>query len=183
MVDNFRSVEAEAASGCVSALFAGNEALTVARRMLVPFWLAELNYSQQTGMIFKTGHATQEYLFVEAFAHRGRWFAATKDSALGGETSRAIMASSSLRRGTESIVPIVGKDRALALLKSIVQSTPGFAGGQPRVLGLVYLPAITAAYANKKGQRQRVYVAGAGEQFNDLQPKQTALGTTQIHIA
>ena len=149
----------------------------------MPFWLAELNFSQQTGVIFKTGHAAQEYLFVEAFGNRGRWFQAAKDSPVGTKAAAAIMTPSSLRRGADAVVPIVGKDRALALLKSAVQATPGFAGGQPRILGLVYLPALAAVYASKKSQRQRVFVAGAGEEFGDLKTRQSVLGTIQIHIA
>lgn len=183
IVDDFSTVEAEAAAGCLSGLFSGKETVSVAQRLLVPFWVAEVNVAQQTGVIFKSGHAAQEFLFVEAFSNRGRSFRADKSSAIGAGTARVLTSTSSLRGGIEGVAPIVGKDRALALLKSAVQATPGYTGAQPRVLGLVYLPAITAVYATRKGQRQRVLVAGAGEQFDDLQLRHSALGTIQINIA
>jgi hypothetical protein len=134
-------------------------------------------------MIFKSGHAVQQFLFVEAFSHAGRWFSVPKDSALGMQAARALTSASSLRRGAESLIPIVGQERACTVLKGAVHSLPGFAGGQPRVLGLVYLSSITTVYASKKGQRQRMLVDGAGEQFGELRPKSTVLGTIQINIA
>jgi hypothetical protein len=183
LVTDHAAAEAEAHANARSGLFVGSESVNLGTRMLVPFWVAELTFTQQTGVIFKKGKAAQELVFLDAASHSGNWFRATTDSAVGRIASDALNQLGALPRSSDPLLPVVGIDTAVARFKRIIQSTPGYAGGRPKMHGLVYLPAVRASFANKQGRRDATFVAGAGAQFSNLVSNPVRFGTFDLKLA
>ncbi len=183
LVSDHAAAEAEAQADAKSGLFVGSEAVTIGTRMLIPFWAAELTFTEQTGRIFKKGRAAQELVFLEAASHSGEWFAATADSDVGRLASRAFTQLGALPRSTDPLLPVVALDAAVARFKHIIQTTPGYAGGRPKMHGLVYLPAVRASFANRQGRRDATFVAGAGAQFSSIASNPVRFGTFDLKLA
>ena len=93
------------------------------------------------------------------------------------------MERGALPRSTEPLLPVVGLDAAVARFKSIIQATPGYTGGRPKMHGLVYLPAVRASFANREGRRDATLVVGAGLQFANMEPKPVRFGTFDLKLA
>jgi hypothetical protein len=183
LVTDHAAAEAEAHADAKSGFIVGAEAVSIGGRMLIPFWVAELTFTQQTGMIFKKGKAAQELVFLDAASHSGRWFRATTDSDVGRITSHALTQFGALPRSTDPLLPVVALDAAVARFKQIIQTTPGYAGGRPKMHGLVYLPAVRASFANRQGRRDATFVAGAGAQFSSITSNPVRFGTFDLKLA
>ena len=183
LVTDHAGAEAEAKADAKSSIFAGAESVSIGTRLLVPFWVAELTFTQQTGVIFKKGRAAQELVFLDAASHSGEWFSAPTDSDVGRVTSHAFTQLGALPRSTDPLLPVVPIDAAVSRFKQIIQTTPGYAGGRPKMHGLVYLPAVRASFANKQGRRDATFVAGAGSQFSSLASNPVRFGTFDLKLA
>jgi hypothetical protein len=183
LVSDHAGAEAEALADAKSGIFVGVESVNIGARMLIPFWVAELTFTEQTGVIFKKGRAAQELVFLEAASHSGEWFRATTDSNVGQIASHAFTQLGALPRSGDALLPVVALDAAVSRFKRIMQTTPGYGTGRPKMHGLVYLPAVRASFANKQGRRDATFVAGAGAQFAAMASKPVRFGTFDLKLA
>jgi hypothetical protein len=173
-------VEPKAASLARSSLFSRKETAVVDKQMLMPFWVAELDFSKEKGFIFRKGQSAQALLLIDATRHNGRVFIVPPESPLFPQLRKTFLSSSLIGSSTQAVVPVVSSSRALAGIKNFINVTPGYAGGFPKPVGIVYLPAAVVQYSGKKGERTEVIFPVEGAQLGSPTPKSMALGSQRV---
>jgi len=137
-----------------SSFLGGKESVDEERKILLPFWLAELDFSQQKGVIFKKGSMASGLILTEAMRHNKQCFVINSSDPLNEQCYGAIRSRTTIGYSTPAVVPVVGSDDALKYMKQFVSSTQGYAGGNVRQLQLIYLPVIGARYYTKKVRKK-----------------------------
>lgn len=165
-----------------SGLFSGKESVAIEGQVLVPFWVADLSFSQQTGVVFKKGHSADALLLLDASRHGQESFVVPPEAAAFGPLRTAFDGPSSLPGQFPTIAPLVSSAQARARWRQFVQSTPGYQGGTATLKGLVYLPVVAASYTNKKGSRQAGVMFGTAREVAIPQPQSIALGTMNLYV-
>jgi hypothetical protein len=164
-----------------SSLFSGKESVSIDGQMLIPFWVADLTFSQQTGMVFKKGHATDALLLVDASRHGQGSFVIAPEASWYRPVQQSMEAPTGLPGGAV-VAPIVSPAQARASWRRFVQSTQGYQGGNATLRGLVYLPLVMATYTNKKGSRQAGFLFGGVGEVPIPRPHAAPLGTLQLQL-
>jgi len=155
-----------AATGVRSSFFGGKETYNIKDRILVPFWVVELSFSQQAGFIFKKGSATKGLLFIDASKIDGSWNIMELDHPFSIKAIDAIKTKSSIGQSYLALAPIIINDRAIKRVKQIVNTTKGFGGAQLKLLDIVHLPAATISYSTNKSERTEILFPIEGINFN-----------------
>jgi len=156
IVSDFGWVEGRMKALIRSSLFGGTESAESERRILLPFWVAELDFSQQKGVIFKKGQAVEGLVLLEAARHNRECYVVIASDPLSSQCYEATKSPTLIGHSTPAIVPVMGPDAAFKQMKQFVSSAKGYAGGYVRPLGLVLLPVAVTRYYTKKAERREV---------------------------
>ena len=183
LVSDHAGAEAEAHADAKSGLFVGAEAVNIGARAADSVLGRGVDVHAANRRDLQEGsRGTRARVPRRRVAFR--WLVpAPTDSEVGRIASHALTQLGALPRSTEPLLPVVGIDTAVTRFKRIIQATPGYAGGRPRMHGLVYLPAVRASFANKEGRRDATFVAGAGSQFSNLASNPVRFGTFDLKLA
>ena len=181
-VDRFDWAEARATSGVRKSLFGGAETVTTDKKLLSPFWIARLAFSQQSGFIFKKGAAAECLFAVDATHHDGTCGAIEPAAPVYNDIQTCFGKDATLSGSYTALAPTVTADSARKKMKMFLASDPKYAGGIADIKGLVYLPVTVAKYASKKEQRSETLLpfACAGRQ---LQIATETLGSRRVMFA
>jgi len=180
VVPDFGWVEGKMVVLLRSSLFGGKESAEGEKKVLLPFWLAELDFSQQKGVIFKKGQAVQGLIFLEAARHNGQCYVVPSSDPFSAQCYNAVKSPTPIGRSTPAVVPVVSPDDALKHMKQFIFSTEGYAGGYARLLNLVYLPVAVARYYTKKAERREVLSPSSSIHVSTFDMKPLRLGTREL---
>jgi hypothetical protein len=181
IVDDFSWVDPIAKAGINNSFFAGKETFSIEDRHLVPFWLAAIHFSEQSGAWFwKKGQSVAGLLFMDASRHGGQCFIEPGDSTLANLTQVALDAPRGLGSAIPAFTPITSSDSALRGMKSAIASDPKYRGSHFRIIGLVYLPVATIRYTNKKESRLDVLLPGLNRKSISLDIQNFRIGDREI---
>jgi len=180
--NDFSWVNSAAEAQVKSSIFSGKETAEVQGAALLPFWMAELRFAQQSGLIFKKGQAAEGLLFLSAARQDAEWFALSGQSGLITACRGAVASPKSLGKSRASAAPVVSSEHASLHLRNIISRTPNYAGGSADIQGLVYLPVAIVKYANRKGARQQV-ITPFPLQMQDVALKTLKMGSRNVCFA
>lgn len=182
VVYDFSWVDSRALSSIHSSLFGGKESVEAEKQLFLPFWVAELNFSQQRGVIFKKGRVAETLLFLDATRHSEQCFAVPLDDPLSGQCYNAGASSIGIDAEIPKIVPVVNAEHALSRMKRFVSSTEGYIGGHVKLLNIYYLPAVVVRYYTKKKERTEVLLPSGSIQIKPFQSKKIQLGISELML-
>ncbi len=181
IVKDFGWVDTKAAGLAKSSLFGGKEAIRVDKRIFMPFWLAELDFSKEKGMfVFKKGQAAQALLLLDATCQNGQVFVVPPENSLSPTIYRSVEAKAFIGNSNQAVVPVVNADKALTSMKNFINITPGYAGGYPKLIGIIYLSIALVVYSSKKGERTDILFPIDSAKFCNPFPKLYELGTQKV---
>ncbi len=130
VVSDFSWVEPLAAAGVRRSLFSGNETYNIKDQLLLPFWMAEMHFSEQKGSwIFKKGQAAQGFMFMDATKQIGTCFIQLGDSQLAEQSLRACESPGVIGQSALAVMPIVSADIALKRMKTLIDGSEQYRGG------------------------------------------------------
>jgi len=154
VVDDFAWVQAKAETGAKASLFGGKEEVRIGDRLLVPFWMAVIQFAEQSGALFwKKGQATEGFFFCDASRPGGPCVIEPGSTAFAASAQAAVDSPRSLGGTTRVVAPALGADAAIKAMKAAANSTEKYRGCHIRMVGVVYLPVSAIAYVSKKGER------------------------------
>lgn len=181
LVQDFVWVERKLTSLIKSSMFGGKEEASVDKQLMVPFWAAEMDYSQQQGMMmFKKGQATHGLMLVDASRSDGDCCVIKPDDPLSASCYKAMEAPGQIRQQVVSVVPVMDAERATKTMKNFVSVTPGYAGGHTKLLGVVYLPIAVGKYYSKKAKRFEVLTPSPSISVPAISFQNVVLGSEEI---
>jgi len=184
VVSDFSWVEPLAAAGVRRSIFNGNEEYSIKDQLLLPFWMAELHFSEQKGTwIFKKGQAAQGLLFMDATRQSGACFIQSGDSQLARQCQQACASPGSIGKLALAVMPTVSTDSALKRMKTFIDGSEQYRGGFLKIMGVVYLPSVIMNYSNKKGERNEVLMPVVEMRSIPLSINRLKLGTKDILLA
>jgi len=180
VIQDFGWVEATLMASARSSMFGGKETGEVEKKILAPFWVAELNFSQQKGMIFKKGQEARGLLILEGARQMGQCHLISYSDPLVSQCHNAIKAPRAIGQSIPAAIPVVSADSALRHMKQTISTTEGLAGASAKLLGLIYLPMATARYSTRKGDRTEALLPAAGAQIKGFTIERHRLGTKEL---
>jgi hypothetical protein len=145
-------------------LFGNEERLDGVDRLLVPCWLAEVNYSQSQGTVFRSGGEAKTYAVVDACSPHPTKVAIFP---AGDSVLAPALAAPRQLAGLDVALPRSGPSAAQAIFASALRSRPDLLNATAALRGLVYLPAAYARYASKAGPRLLVSCMGGRVAVDD----------------
>lgn len=163
-----------------SSFFGGKESVEGDKKLLLPFWLAELDFSQQKGMIFKKGQMASGLIITEAARHNNQCSVISSGDPLMDLCGNAVKARSSIGHSTPAIIPVVGSDDALKSMKKFISSTQGYAGGNAKHLQLIYLPIVVAKYYTQKSERREIVAPSNSINLSTFDIKSLRIGSREV---
>jgi len=163
-----------------SSFLGGKESVAAKKQILLPFWVAELNFSQQKGVVFKKGQSASSLLFLEAARNNGTCFAIPIADPLSKQCYNATTSSKGVGQSTPAIVPVINANIALSQMKSFISRTKGYAGARVKLLNMIYLPSIVARYNTGKKDRIEVLLRSASIRVSSFALKKVRLGTKEL---
>jgi len=166
-----------------SSFLSGKESVERERKILLPFWLAELDFSQQKGVIFKKGSMASGLILTEAMRHNKQCFVITSSDPLSEQCYSAIRSRTTIGYSTPAVVPVVGSNDALKYMKQFVSSTQGYAGGHVRQLQLTYLPVVVARYYTQKSERREILASSNSIALSNFDIRSLSIGTKEVLFA
>lgn len=182
VLHDFHWLDERTASQAKSSMFAGKETPNIDQKVLMPFFVAGLEFSKEKGLIFRKGQAAQALLLQDISRLNSATFVVPPENPVSAQVYRAIEAEASMGTSTKSVVPVLSRDRALATMKRFINSTPGYAGGYPKPIGIVYLPAAAVRYVNKKGERAEFLFCVDGVSLGNPKSQRLKLGSRWIEM-
>jgi len=154
IVDDFAWVQAKSEAGAKSTLFGGKEEVRLKERLLVPFWMAVIQFAEQTGALFwKKGQATEGFFLCDASRPGGPCVIEPGTTAFAASAQAAVDSPRPLGGSTRVVAPALGADAAIKTMKAAANATEKYRGCHIRMVGIVYLPVAAVAYVGKKGER------------------------------
>lgn len=183
VVSGFGWVDGTMVSLVRSSFLGGKESAEGEKKVLVPFWLAELDFSKQKGIIFKKGQAIQGLIFLEASRHNQQCCVVTSSDPLSAQCYNAVKSPTSIGWSTPAVVPVVSPDDALKRMKHFISSTQGYIGAYAKLLNLVYLPVAVARYYTRKAERREVLAPSTSIHISNFELKPLRLGTKELVLA
>ena len=183
VVSDFGWAEGRMVALVKSSFLGGKESVDEERKILLPFWLAELDFSQQKGVIFKKGSMASGLILTEAMRHNKQCFVINSSDPLNEQCYGAIRSRTTIGYSTPAVVPVVGSDDALKYMKQFVSSTQGYAGGNVRQLQLIYLPVIGARYYTKKSERREILAPSSSIALSHFDVRSLRIGTKEVLFA
>jgi hypothetical protein len=184
VVNDFGWVDAVATGGIRSSLFGGKEIPHVDTRILIPFWVSEIHFSEQSGSWFwKKGQAAQGVLLMDATRHGGKCYVEPAESSLTAQCYQAVESPRSLGQFAEAVTPVVDADSAHACMRQEVNNSQQYRGAFVKRPTIIYLPAAVVRYASKKSERKEVYLPGASPRTTAFSQDRIKLGVRQLLLA
>lgn len=184
VVSDFSWVEPLASAGVRRSIFSGNEAYNIRDQYILPFWMAELHFSEQKGTwIFKKGQAVQELLFMDATRQSGTCFIQSGDSHLARQCQQACASPVHVGQLALVVMPTVGAGNALKCMQTFIDGFEQYRGGFIKMISIVYLPSVIINYVNKKGERNEVLMPVVEMRSIPLNINRLKLGTQEILLA
>jgi|GEM_PF-2099784 len=183
IVSEFGWAEGRMVTLVKSSFFSGKESVEGERKILLPFWLAELDFSQQKGMIFKKGTMASGLILTEAMRHNKQCFVVTSSDPLKDQCCNAVKSHTTIGYSTPAVVPVVGSDDALKYMKQYISSTQGYAGGNVRQLRLIYLPVVVARYYTQKSERRETLAPSNSITLSNFDIGLLNIGTKKVLFA
>jgi hypothetical protein len=154
VMDDFSWAQAKAEAGAKASLFGGKEEVRLADRLLVPFWMAVIQFAEQSGALFwKKGQAAEGFFFCDASRPCGACVIEPGTTAFAASAQAAVDSPRSLGGSTRVVAPALGADAALRAMKNAANQTEKYHGCHIKMVGIIYLPVATVAYVGKKGER------------------------------
>lgn len=183
VVPDFGWAEGRMVTLVKSSFLSGKESVEGERKILLPFWLAELDFSQQKGVIFKKGTMASGLILTEAMRHNKQCFVVNSSDPLSDQCYNAVGSRATIGRSTPAVVPVVGSDDALKYMKQFVSSTQGYAGGNVRQLHLIYLPVVGARYYTQKSERREILAPSNSIALSNFDIRSLSIGTKEVLFA
>jgi len=183
IVSDFGWAEGRMVALVKSSFLSGKESVERERKILLPFWLAELDFSQQKGVIFKKGSMASGLILTEAMRHNKQCFVITSSDPLSEQCYSAIRSRTTIGYSTPAVVPVVGSNDALKYMKQFVSSTQGYAGGHVRQLQLTYLPVVVARYYTQKSERREILASSNSIALSNFDIRSLSIGTKEVLFA
>lgn len=184
VVVDYGWIDAAATGGVRSSLFGGKETFDIQDRLLVPFWLAAIHFSEQSGAWFwKKGQAAEGIMLMEAARHGGQCFIEPGDSWLVPMCQQAVESPRAIGGFAPAVAPVVGADAANRCMRSAVSNSDRFRGSYTRMVGVIYLPAVVVRYSSKKAERHAALLPGAEVRTIDLAVRRLRLGGRDLLLA
>lgn len=184
VVSDFSWVEPLAAASVRRSLFSGNETYDVKDRLLLPFWMAEMHFSEQKGSwIFKKGQSAKGLMFMDATKQIGTCFILLGDSQLAEQSLRACESPGVIGQSALAVMPIVSADIALKRMKTFIDGSEQYRGGFVKMVDIVYLPSAIVRYVNRKGERDEVFMPIIEMRSIPVSINRLKLGTQEIVLA
>jgi len=181
VINDFGWVKTVAEAGCKSSLLSGKETVNSVEHILLPCWTAAINFSEQSGIIWKKGQGAAGYLYCDAGRPDGDCFIEPGETELAINTARALETPKSLAESAKIIAPIVCEDHAKWKMKKFVSDSQQFSNSHVKMIGMVYIPAAIIEYANKKSQRVAYLLPDANSsEFNSMEFTNVSIGNSQI---
>lgn len=163
-----------------SSFFGGKEYLLKERSILVPFWIAELSFSTQSGLFIKSGSITKAFVLQDASIINGKACLLLPSESLYKQCSSAFSYRDFLN--TDSIVPIIDKNTALSKMSDFIKNRHIYNSGSLRSLGLVYLPAVNVCFKNKNSVRSLILFNTEKISYEGSRTVSHNLGSIDLHI-
>lgn len=182
MFDRFDWLDGRILAEKKSSLFGGTESADVEQKVLLPFWMARICSSQQTGLIFKKGQATESLLFLDAGRRNGECVTLGHADPMTNDIRQVVKDPKRIGASRMALVPVVTAETATKRLKSMLASKPEFAGSYADIQDLVYLPVAVVKFATKKAERRQVMMPAAGAQLNPFQVATLNLGSRKVSV-
>lgn len=182
IISDFSWAETVAITGVRRSFLNGNETFEIQDRFLLPFWVAEIPISEQKGLLLKKGKEAKGLVFVEASRQRDFCFLELGGSSLAEQCLRAFESPQSAGEFS-LIVPTVSSDTAVKYAKAFISSSKLYCGGVIKMIGILYLPAVTVRYANRKGERKVTLLNGSELHSTELAVSKLKLGTRKLMVA
>jgi len=183
IVSDFGWAEGKMVKLVKSSLLSGKESVEGERKILLPFWLAELDFSQQKGMIFKKGTVASGLILTEAVRHNKQCFVINSSDPLSDQCYNAVKSRTTIGHSRPVVVPVVSSDDALKKMKQFISSTQGYAGGNIRQLQLIYLPVVVARYYTRKTERREILAPSDSITLSNLDISLLSIGTKDVLFA
>jgi len=183
IVSDFGWAEGRMVALVKSSFLSGKESVEREKKILLPFWLAELDFSQQKGVIFKKGSMASGLILTEAMRHNKQCFVITSSDPLSEQCYSAIRSRTTIGYSTPAVVPVVGSNDALKYMKQFVSSTQGYAGGHIRQLQLTYLPVVVARYYTQKSERREILASSSSIALSNFDIRSLSIGTKEVLFA
>ena len=183
VVPDFGWVDGRMVNLVPSSRFGSKESAEAEKEVLLPFWVAELDFSQQRGIIFKKGQAVQGLIFLEAARHNQQCHVISSRDPLSAQCYNAAKSPMPIGRSTPAVVPVVSPDDALKRMKQFISSTKGYVGAHTKLLDLVYLPVATVRCYTTKAQRREVLAPSSSIHISTFDIKPVHLGTRELVLA
>jgi len=180
VVSDFGWVEEKIRNSAHSLLFGGKESAENEKEILLPFWLAELEFSEQKGVLFKKGQAVRGLILLEAARHNKQCYVVASSDPLSVQCYNAIKSPTPIGHSTFAVVPMVGPGDALKHMKQFISTTEGYASGNVNLLNLVYLPVALVRYYTKKTERREVLLPSCNINVSAFDMKMFHLGTREL---
>ena len=180
IVSDFGWAEGRMVSLVKSSFLSGKESVEEEGKILLPFWLAEIDFSQQKGMIFKKGSVVSGLILTEAIRHNKQCFVIVSSDPLSEQCYSAIRSRTTIGYSTPAVVPVVGSDDASKYMKQFVSSTQGYAGGNIRQLQLIYLPVVVARYYTQKSERREILAPSNSIILSNFDIRPFRIGTKEV---
>lgn len=183
IVSDFGWAEGKMVSLVKSSFFGGKESVQGEMKILLPFWVAELEFPQQKGVIFKKGASASGLILTEAMRYNKQCFVIASDDLLSNQYYDAIRSRTTIGYSTPAIAPVVGSDDALKYMKQFISSTQGYSGGSVRQLHLAYLPVVIARYYTQKSERREILTPSNSIILSKFDPQPINIGTKEVLFA
>lgn len=184
VVDSFDWVEPVATSQIRSTLLGGRETASVSGRQLYPFWVADLFFSKQKGVIFKKGQAEEGLMLLDAARQSTTWAKTQSGDAASQAILGALASGKDLAgRGSEALIPVVGADSAAKRMKAILESREELRGATARLRGVVYLPVASVEYRGKHDVRRETLLPSGALPLSLNSVSHVALGERRLMMA
>lgn len=172
LVNRFDTVESRAQQGVKSSLFGGRETVTINERFYIPFWIAHLHSTEQTGVLLRKGHFVESVLLLDASCPNGACFPINQ-SALKPDEIQAAVAQPRTDSGRDFLLPVVDREMARKQIRFALAHTPQLVGATAMLEDLVFLPAATVVYSRKSESRaQRVTCAACSDNIRNVTTRQ-----------
>lgn len=183
VVIDFQSIEGRAHTLVRKSLMGGQESLEVESRILVPFWVSEISFSQQKGFVFKKGQAMESLLLIAAYNSDDHYSLIPPDDPLSQACYTAFDSPRPIGMSTPAIIPLITSEEAMSLTRDFISTTKGYVGSSSKSLGLIYLSAAKVKYYTPKAERHETLFASPNIHTDNVTVHKLKLGTKELMSA
>ena len=156
------------------------ESFEIESRVLLPFWVMELSFAEQKGMVFKKGQEMKSLLFLSGYDKNTSFSVAPFDDPISVACYRAIESPIPIGASTPALIPSITSDEADSLSRGFVSTTKQYLGGNLKPLGLIYMSAAICRYYTEKNQRFSTVLPSQNVHINELSTQSLKLGNREL---